>query len=265
MEVHAPQDESVALRIWPTPALIQVSVVGAVVHPGIYILDEKSRVVDAVEAAGGFVAEADKDSLNLAALLVNSQKLDVPYRSELGYDKEQGVEAVAGGTPSPVAGSQFADLYTGVPEDLDKLPDIGSATALPATETASCSNGAVGSGAFVWPADNHSLTGNDYGPGHPGIDIAAGEGSPVYAADAGVVIAQGNDEAGYGNVIQIDHHNGFLTVYAHLGVIGVSMCQSVNAGQWIGDAGSTGNARGAHLHFEVAQDGWYIDPWTVLP
>jgi murein DD-endopeptidase MepM/ murein hydrolase activator NlpD len=134
------------------------------------------------------------------------------------------------------------------------------------TSTSSCPGGAVGSGAFVWPADNHFLSGNDYWSGHLGIDIAAGEGAPIYAADAGVVtMAQGGDNYGYGNVIQIDHGNGYSTVYAHLSVYGVSVCQSVYAGQWIGSAGSTGNAQGAHLHFEVRQGGGFINPWFVLP
>jgi hypothetical protein len=129
-----------------------------------------------------------------------------------------------------------------------------------------CPGGAVGSGAFVWPADNRYLSGNDYWSGHLAIDIAAGEGAPVYAADSGVVtMAQGGYNYGYGNVIQIDHGNGYSTLYAHLSTIGVGQCESVYAGQWIGGSGNTGNSQGAHLHFEVRQDGGFINPWFVLP
>jgi murein DD-endopeptidase MepM/ murein hydrolase activator NlpD len=134
------------------------------------------------------------------------------------------------------------------------------------TSQSVCAGGAVGGGGFVWPADNHFLSGNDYWSGHLGIDIAAGEGAPVYATDSGVVtMAQGGDNYGYGNVIQIDHGNGYSSVYAHLSVIGVGVCQSVYAGQWIGGAGNTGNSQGAHLHFEVRQGGGFINPWFVLP
>jgi murein DD-endopeptidase MepM/ murein hydrolase activator NlpD len=134
------------------------------------------------------------------------------------------------------------------------------------THQSSCGGGAVGSGAFVWPAANHFLSGNDYWSGHLGIDIADGEGGAVYAADSGVVtMAQGGYNYGYGNVIQIDHGNGYSTVYAHLSAIFVSVCQSVGAGQQIGTAGATGNAQGAHLHFEVRQNGGFINPWFVLP
>lgn len=123
----------------------------------------------------------------------------------------------------------------------------------------------IGNGVFNWPTDARFLTGNDYSYDHPGIDLAAGEGSPVYAVDAGVVRREGNDAAGYGNLIEIDHGNGYSTVYAHLSVTNVRACQSVQAGQVIGSAGSTGNANGAHLHFEVLLNGDYVNPWSVLP
>jgi murein DD-endopeptidase MepM/ murein hydrolase activator NlpD len=141
----------------------------------------------------------------------------------------------------------------------------GSSGTSPTSQSA-CPGGAVGSGGFVWPADAHSLSGNDYWSGHLGIDIAAGEGAPVYAADSGVVtMAQSGYNYGYGNVIQIDHGNGYSTLYAHLSTIGVGVCASVSAGQWIGASGSTGNSQGAHLHFEVRQNGGFINPWFVLP
>lgn len=134
------------------------------------------------------------------------------------------------------------------------------------TNQSACSGGAVGGGGFAWPADSHSLSGNDYWSGHLGIDIAAGEGASVYAADSGVVtMAQGGYNYGYGNVVQIDHGNGYTTIYAHLSVIGVGLCESVGAGQWIGASGSTGNSQGAHLHFEVREGGGFINPWFVLP
>jgi len=140
------------------------------------------------------------------------------------------------------------------------------ASGTSSTSQSACAGGAVGSGAFTWPADNHFLSGNDYWSGHLGIDIAAGEGAPIYAADSGVVtMAQGGYNYGYGNVIQIDHGNGYSTVYAHLSVIGVGVCANVSAGQWIGSAGNTGNSQGAHLHFEVRQNGGFINPWFVLP
>ena len=130
----------------------------------------------------------------------------------------------------------------------------------------SCPPGAVGTGYFVWPAANHYLSGNDFWSGHLGIDIAANEGAAIYASDSGVVtMAQGGYNYGYGNVIAIDHGNGFATLYAHLSQINVSTCQSVYAGQMIGLAGNTGNSFGAHLHFEIRHNGGFENPWRWLP
>jgi hypothetical protein len=125
--------------------------------------------------------------------------------------------------------------------------------------------GYVGTGGFVWPANNHFISGNDYWSGHLGIDIAAGTGAPIYAADSGVVVYAGGISGGYGNMIMIDHGNGYHTLYAHLSSINVYCGQSVGQGSLIGLAGSTGNSTGPHLHFEIRQNGGFINPWYVLP
>lgn len=127
-----------------------------------------------------------------------------------------------------------------------------------------CGGGPVASG-FGWPADDHTLSGNAYGPGHLGIDISAPEGANVYAAGTGVVtMAAGGWNYGYGNVVQIDHGNGYVTVYAHLSSILVSQCQTVGQGSVIGLAGNTGNSFGAHLHFEIRVGGSNINPYDMV-
>jgi murein DD-endopeptidase MepM/ murein hydrolase activator NlpD len=129
-----------------------------------------------------------------------------------------------------------------------------------------CGGGYQSRGFFSWPAGARFLSGYDFGQeGHNGIDISAPEGSGVWAADNGVVtMAQGGWNYGYGNVVQVDHGNGFVTIYAHLSVISVSQCQSISAGAPIGAAGNTGNSQGAHLHFEIRQGGSPINPWLLL-
>lgn len=127
-----------------------------------------------------------------------------------------------------------------------------------------CGGGPVASG-FGWPADDHSLSGNPYGPGHLGIDISAPEGSNVYASGSGVVtMAQGGYNYGYGNVVQIDHGNGYVTVYAHLSQINVSPCQPVGQGTLVGLSGNTGNSFGAHLHFEIRIGGTNVNPYDIV-
>ncbi len=125
--------------------------------------------------------------------------------------------------------------------------------------------GALGSGSFVWPAANHYLSGNDYWDGHLGVDIAAGLGAPVYAADSGVVVYAAPIGGGYGNMVMIDHGNGYHSLYAHLSQITARCGQSIYQGSILGYAGSTGNSTGPHLHFEVRYMGGFINPWFVLP
>ena len=142
----------------------------------------------------------------------------------------------------------------------------GTNTGTANVGSSSCSGGPVGSGGFIWPTANHYLSGNDFSSIHLGIDIAAGLGAPVWAADAGVVtIAQGGWNYGYGNMVMIDHGNGYVTVYGHLSQINVVPCQGVSAGQIIGLAGSTGNSTGSHLHFEIRLGSVNQNPWYLLP
>jgi LysM repeat protein len=126
-------------------------------------------------------------------------------------------------------------------------------------------SGAYGSGAFAWPTSNHVLSGNDYWSGHLGIDIAGAVGDGVFASDAGVIVFAGWANGGYGNMVMIDHGNGYQTLYAHLSAVNVGCGQSVGSGSYIGAVGSTGNSTGAHLHFETRYLGGFLSPWYVLP
>lgn len=129
-------------------------------------------------------------------------------------------------------------------------------------------DGAVGVGAFVWPADQHVLSGYDYSPStnHRGIDIAGKLGNPIYAADSGVVVYAGWNDWGYGNVVVIDHGYGWQTLYAHMSYVGVGCGASVYQGDVIGSFGSTGNSSGPHLHFEMLHETYgKVNPWDFLP
>ncbi len=99
-----------------------------------------------------------------------------------------------------------------------------------------------------------------WGRVHKGIDIGAPMGEPIYASKGGVVIAAGYNEGGYGNMVEIDHGDGILTLYGHMSAIAVETGQEVLAGEMIGLVGSTGRSTGPHLHFEIIVDGYNVDP-----
>jgi murein DD-endopeptidase MepM/ murein hydrolase activator NlpD len=127
------------------------------------------------------------------------------------------------------------------------------------------SGGAVGTGGFIWPTSRHDVVGNDYWSGHLAIDLAVGVGEAVWAADGGVIVYSGWSYGGYGNVVMIDHGNGWVTLYGHLNGVAVGCGQSVAKGQTIGWGGSTGNSTGPHLHFETRSGGGFVNPYYVLP
>lgn len=122
----------------------------------------------------------------------------------------------------------------------------------------------VGSGSLIFPVPNLTYVTTRFGQGgHRGIDLCAPQGSPILAADAGVVVESGW-HGSWGNYLLIDHGNGFTTRYAHCDALFVGAGDAVAAGQHIAAVGSTGYSTGYHCHFELAIDGQLVDPGPYL-
>jgi murein DD-endopeptidase MepM/ murein hydrolase activator NlpD len=120
-----------------------------------------------------------------------------------------------------------------------------------------------GTGTFVWPIVSRYFT-QYFWYGHKAIDVAAPEGSAVVASDTGTVTFAGWNVYGYGNLIVINHGNGYETFYAHLSGVNVVPGQIVYQGNVIGATGNTGNSSGPHIHFEVRLNGNQDDPcWYI--
>ena len=130
-----------------------------------------------------------------------------------------------------------------------------------------------GSGGWLVPCSYTSITspfGNRKSPTagassyHQGVDLDTGTGDPVYATRAGVVTVAGWGNAA-GNYVQINHQDGFSSIYMHLRDYCVSAGQIVSAGQLIGATGATGVATGDHLHFGISYNGVYVNPCNYVP
>jgi peptidoglycan hydrolase-like protein with peptidoglycan-binding domain len=117
-----------------------------------------------------------------------------------------------------------------------------------------------------WPVS--APVGDVFGPRgasfHPGIDLPAPAGTPVAAAASGRIVFAGFEPGGYGNLVEIAHGNGVVSMYAHLSAIGGSVGRNVGAGTIIGRVGSSGESTGPHLHFEVRVRDAAVDPLPSL-
>ncbi|MEG0664264.1 MAG: peptidoglycan DD-metalloendopeptidase family protein [Clostridia bacterium] len=120
-------------------------------------------------------------------------------------------------------------------------------------------------GGFAWPTIGGKMTCGWLGYyRHYGVDICNSYGTPVLASAPGVVTYAGWNSWGYGNLVKIDHGNGYVTLYAHNSKLNVSVGQKVSQGQQIAAMGQTGNAYGNHVHFEIHYNGRAINPEPFL-
>ncbi len=120
---------------------------------------------------------------------------------------------------------------------------------------------------FRWPVRGRVIAG--FGPTpnglqNDGINLAVPEGTPVKAAEDGVVAYAGNELKGYGNLVLVRHANGFVTAYAHASDILVKRGETVKRGQVIAHSGQTGNVTSPQLHFEIRKGSTPVDPSQYL-
>jgi len=123
-------------------------------------------------------------------------------------------------------------------------------------------------GWFVLPTGSYAVSGwyfaDPRNPTHIGLDYRCHLGDAIYSADNGVVVFAGWS-GGYGNLVKVDHGNGYVTYYAHLDSIWVSCGQAVYQGSVVGPCGTTGYSTGPHLHYEIRKNGVPQNPQLFEP
>lgn len=138
---------------------------------------------------------------------------------------------------------------------------IGTYSAKPSSSATQL----YGTGQFGWPVDGGYISDPFLSDrNHKGLDIAAPEGTDIYAGGDGVVVSAGWNSGGYGYFVMVDHLDGYQTVYAHMSAVYAVAGQTVTRGQLIGAVGNTGNSFGDHLHFEVRYMGMCFDPASFI-
>jgi murein DD-endopeptidase MepM/ murein hydrolase activator NlpD len=146
-----------------------------------------------------------------------------------------------------------------------------AAVATPAQDTPAHATGGVkaadGTPSFRWPVKGRVIAGfgpKSNGQQNDGINVSVPEGTPIKAAEDGVVAYSGNELKGYGNLVLIRHANGYVTAYAHAKELTVKRGDPIKRGQVIGTSGQTGNVDAPQLHFEVRKGPAPMDPMPML-
>jgi murein DD-endopeptidase MepM/ murein hydrolase activator NlpD len=201
----------------------------------------------------------EKDAYDSTCRFFSTHTIELPGGTPLGlyivragiYNRETGERAFTTDEP----GQQDAAI-------LGQVEIVSGETLTPMPST-------LYKGYFQWPITPHDiLSWTFHDPrslDHPGIDIAAEEGTPVTAADGGVVTFAGWEEKGYGYMVVIEHGDGWASYYGHLSEISVEVGQMLQQGDLLGKSGSTGSASGPHLHFELRHWNQPVDPLSYLP
>lgn len=208
------------------------------------------HVVMPAVAANAATASADYGSLSADAHVPGAQSLAAP-------------SAIVS---APLEQAEYA---------AESGEQLAAAAAIAAEEAIALLGGHV-----VWPYDHAVPSNGGFGPRsapcsgcstfHDGMDFGGGNGTPIQSIADGVVITANNDGGGYGSYVEIQHTIDGRTItslYAHMqyGSLGLSVGQSVTAGQFVGLTGTTGQSTGPHLHLELYyEDGVRIDPEAWL-
>lgn len=205
----------------------------------------------------GVGVDALKSANNLSGTSLKiGQKLVIPSGTSVSQpDPIQTASVDKGKGPKPQA---YAPADTGK----DALAETANATV----ETKAPAS--TGIEKLRWPARGQVITGYaqkaDDGKRNDGIDISMPVGSPVKAAENGVVIYSGDGLKEYGNTVLVRHDNGLVTVYANADKLNVKRGDKVQRGQTIASSGMSGNAKTPRLHFEVRKNATPVDPATYL-
>lgn len=232
------------------------------------IFDENNRdVITSVEAGDVVCIRSTVDPVSVRMVETGRIKETIEYKtikkeSDEYYQGDTYIEQegkngsrIFEGTITKVAGEEesretISEEITKEPKD--KIILIGTKERPKTAAT----------GTFQMPIKSYVVTseyGGRWGRMHDGMDFGAPTGTTIYAADGGTII-RASYYGGYGNCIEVDHENGYVTRYAHCSAILVSVGDKVYQGQEIGRVGNTGHSFGSHLHFEVRVNGASQNP-----
>ena len=227
------------------PAVVHVVRAGQTLHSIAHIYHKPVAVI------------ARANNLAVDAKLKAGERIRIPDIKEASQAPRGRAEASASPPPGTVAMAESSQTA----RVAESAPATASQEAVKKAEPAGSLPG------FRWPVRGRVIVA--FGPKpngvqNDGINLAVPEGTPIKAAEDGVVAYAGSELKGYGNLVLVRHPNGFVTAYAHASDILVKRGETVKRGQVIAHAGQTGNVTSPQLHFEIRKGATPVDPSQYL-
>jgi murein DD-endopeptidase MepM/ murein hydrolase activator NlpD len=216
------------------------------------------------------VAElARANNLDRSAKLSLGMKLTVPGAKSAAVAPEAAPVAAAPAQQVAALTPPATRSVAGAPQQSARLaqatPQVEEKTAPEAVVKPSEATGALPT--FRWPVRGKVITtygAKTNGKSNDGINLAVPEGTPVKAAEDGVVAYSGNELKGYGNLVLVRHSNGYVTAYAHASELLVKRGDTIKRGQIIAKSGQSGEVGSPQLHFEIRKGSSPVDPLQFL-
>jgi murein DD-endopeptidase MepM/ murein hydrolase activator NlpD len=248
-------------------------VAAAAAPPSVHIVNRGDTLMSIARRNNVPVAELAKaNNLDQSAKLSLGMKLTVPgSRSAAAAPVAQPIVAAPAQPVAPVAAPATKMASAGGPPQSARLASATTNVVeeKPVVEAASVkSSEATGAlPTFRWPVRGKVITSygaKTNGKSNDGINLAVPEGTPVKAAEDGVVAYSGNELKGYGNLVLVRHSNGYVTAYAHASELMVKRGDTIKRGQIIAKSGQSGEVGSPQLHFEIRKGSSPVDPLQFL-
>jgi murein DD-endopeptidase MepM/ murein hydrolase activator NlpD len=264
------QSAAMAEPALAAPASKSVAVAAAA--PAVHVVNRGDTLLSIAHRNHIPVAElARANGLAPTATLKLGMRLTVPgAKTAAAAPSTPALQPIAAAQPAAAAAVPATKMAAAAPESQQKARLAQSTTTPeelsgPSPVKAAEATGALPS--FRWPVRGRVITAygaKTNGKANDGINLAVPEGTPVKAADDGVVAYSGNELKGYGNLVLIRHANGYVTAYAHASELLVKRGDTIKRGQVIAKSGQSGEVASPQLHFEIRKGSSPVDPLQFL-
>jgi murein DD-endopeptidase MepM/ murein hydrolase activator NlpD len=239
--------------------------------PSVHIVNRGDTLMSIAHRNHVPVAELAKaNGIDASSKLKLGQKISVPGAKSAAAPAAAQPAQVAAAQAGAVAAPATKMAAVEQPKEKARLAQATTTPEAAAAVTETPVKTAEATGAlptFRWPVRGRVVTGygaKTNGKSNDGINVAVPEGTPVKAAEDGVVAYSGNELKGYGNLVLIRHSNGYVTAYAHASELMVKRGETIKRGQIIAKSGQSGEVGSPQLHFEIRKGSSPVDPLQFL-